>query len=92
MCGERWRLGPRPGGVRRGDGPALDDAFKDGGVGREQAGAPGDDLGDAAHALEHGDIAVRRPLDLDAVGAHQAAAGGLPPISGPALKLEFGAG
>ena len=41
-------------------------------------GAPGDDLGGAADALQRGGVAVGRPLDLDAVGAHQAASGETP--------------
>ena len=64
-----------------GEGPALQHPADHLGGGREGPGAPCDDLHGAAEALEELDVAPRRPLDLDPVGVHDAAAGE-PPATG----------
>ena len=57
-----------------GERPAFENAVEHLGGGGEGAGAVRDDLHRAADAPEHADIGVGRPLDLEAVGAHDAPA------------------
>ena len=61
--------------------PALDETREHGLAGDEDAGAPRDDLGGAAQALDRGEIAVGRPLELDAQLAHRTPAREPPAVS-----------
>ena len=76
-----------------GEWPAPGDEFEGRGVGRKDAGAPRDDFDGAAHASEGINIAIGGSLYLDAVGAHDKAAGEAPAIGegeGGALAHDFG--
>ena len=60
--------------------PTFKYAFEHVRTGGEHSGAPGDDFAAATHAFEGGDLAVGGSLDLDPVGAHEAAACDAPAI------------
>ena len=58
----------------------FDHLLQGGGGGGEDAGVPGDDLGDAAGALEGGELAVCGSVYFDAFAAHVAAPGDAPAV------------
>ena len=74
-----------------GEGVSRDDACEHIRIGHKDAAAPGDDLGCATHALEGGDIAVGRSLDLHPGRPHEAAPGETPGAAGAGGKGEGGA-
>ena len=63
--------------------PAVEDALHGAGVRREYPRPERGDFDRASHALEGRQVGVGQPLDLDPVGARQAATGE-PPAAGEA--------